>query len=90
MPRDDPERDRLRDGVGFAPVLESFCWKLDRGESTRAAPKNRRGPGEIIIVNHRGHGCWDPQSTAVAMFLRWSSISTPAQISAPSGASCNR
>jgi hypothetical protein len=64
MSRDDPERDQLRDGVSCAAVLESFAWTLDRSESTRAALKYRRGPGEIIIVNHRGHGWWDPQSTA--------------------------
>jgi hypothetical protein len=60
----DPERDQLRDGVSCAAVLESFAWKFDRKESTRNALKYRRGPGEIIIVNHRGQGWWEPQSTA--------------------------
>jgi hypothetical protein len=64
MSRHDLERDQLRDGVSCAAVLEAFAWKLDRRESTRNALKYRRGPGEIIIVNHRGHGWWEPQSTA--------------------------
>jgi hypothetical protein len=64
MSRDDPERDQLRDSVSCAAVLEAFSWKFDRKESTRNALKYRRGAGEIIIVNHRGHGWWEPQSTA--------------------------
>jgi hypothetical protein len=64
MSRDDPERDALRDGVSCATVLEAFAWKLDPRESTRAALKYRRGPAEIVIVNHDGRGWWEPQSTA--------------------------
>ena len=37
-------------------------WRLDRAESTRRSLKYRRGPGEILIVNHGGRGWWDPCS----------------------------
>ena len=62
---DDAELDLLRRGVSCAAVLEQFAgWKLDKRESTRGALKYRRGRGEIIIVNHEGHGWWDPTSEA--------------------------
>ena len=38
--------------------------ELDVRETTRHNPKYRRGPGEIIIVNHDGRGRWDPLSDA--------------------------
>jgi hypothetical protein len=40
-------------------------WRLDRRESTRRSLKYRCGEGEILIVNHDGHGWWDPQSSAM-------------------------
>jgi len=62
---DESDLDLLRPGVSCAAVLEQFAgWKLDKRESTRRALKYRRGRGEIIIVNHDGHGWWDPTSDA--------------------------
>ena len=62
----DAELDLLRQSVNCAAVLEHIGggWMLDRRESTRRAPKYRRGPGEIIIINHDGRGWWDPMSSA--------------------------
>jgi hypothetical protein len=62
----DEELEELRRGVDCACILERLGrgWKLDRSESTRRALKYRRGPGEIIIVNHEGRGWWDPCGTA--------------------------
>lgn len=62
---DDRELDVLR-GISCAAVLERLPppWRLDRRESTRRALKYRRGAGEIVIVNHDGHGWWDPCGTA--------------------------
>jgi hypothetical protein len=59
----DQEVERLRAAVSCATVLERMVlgWQLDQAESTRRALKYRRGPGEIVIVNHDGHGWWDPQ-----------------------------
>ena len=39
-------------------------WRLDQRESTKRAPKYRRGEGEIIIVNHDGRGWWDATGSA--------------------------
>ena len=62
----DEELERLRAAVNCATVLERLVpgWTLDKAESTRNALKYRRGPGEIVIVNHQGRGWWDPQSDA--------------------------
>ena len=53
---------RLKAEVHCGTVLERLPppWRLDRRESTRSALKYRRDRGEIIIVNHDGHGWWDP------------------------------
>ena len=66
MRSDDAELDLFRRGVSCAALLERWPagWRLDRRESTRRALKYRRGEGEILIINHDGHGWWDPQSAA--------------------------
>ena len=57
---------RLKAAVHCAIVLERATppWRLDRRASTSAALKYRRGPGEILIVNHGGRGWWDPMHPA--------------------------
>jgi hypothetical protein len=57
---------RLRGSVNCATILERLGtgWALDKPESTRGALKFRRGPGEIVIVNHDGRGWFDPMSKA--------------------------
>lgn len=64
MRNDDAELERMRAGISCATLLERHGWLLDREESTRRAPKYRRGEGEILIVNHDGRGWWDPTGTA--------------------------
>jgi hypothetical protein len=66
MRRPDNDIDRLKGGVSCATVLERLppVWRLDAAESTRRSLKYRRGPGEILIVNHDGRGWWDPLSAA--------------------------
>ena len=66
MRADDAELERFRREVSCATLLERWpaCWQLDRRESTRRALKYRRGEGEILIINHDGHGWWDPLSSA--------------------------
>lgn len=60
----DPEVDEIKRTVSCAVVLERLGgWKIDPTESTRRALKYRRGRGEIIIVNHEGHGWWSPTGT---------------------------
>jgi hypothetical protein len=56
--------EQLKAGVSCAALLERLApaWQLDRAESTRHSLKYRRGAGEILIVNHDGHGWWDPLS----------------------------
>jgi hypothetical protein len=60
------ELDHLRANVNCATILERLGrgWQLDATESTRRALKFRRGPGEILIVNHEGKGWFDPLSDA--------------------------
>lgn len=60
------ETERLKASVSCAALLERLppVWRLDRAESTRRSLKYRRGPGEIVIVNHDGRGWWDPLSKA--------------------------
>ena len=62
----DAELDLLRNNVNCTVLLERSvpAWRLDRKGSTRRALKYRRGEGEILIVNHDGHGWWDPRSPA--------------------------
>ncbi|MDR3487163.1 MAG: DUF3991 and TOPRIM domain-containing protein [Bradyrhizobium sp.] len=62
----EEELIRLRASVNCATVLERLGagWALDLTESTRRALKFRRGPGEILIVNHDGKGWFDPLSEA--------------------------
>ena len=60
----DAEIEQLRAAVSCALVLEKHGYKLDERESTRKSTKYRRGEGEIIIVNHDGHGWWDTGSAA--------------------------
>ena len=64
MSEQDAEIGELKAGVSCAALLERLppVWRLDRSESTRHSLKYRRGPGEILIVNHDGHGWWDPLS----------------------------
>ena len=59
---DDPELERFRQEINCAALLERWSppWRLDKRESTRKALKYRRGIGEILIVNHEGHGWWNP------------------------------
>jgi hypothetical protein len=66
MTRQDDELEQLRSSVNCGTILERLAsgWSLDKTESTRRALKYRRGPGEIIIVNHDGKGWFDPQSDA--------------------------
>src|ERR1700761_4781175 len=66
MRADDPELELFRREVSCATLLEHWPagWWLDRRESTRRALKYRRRKGEILIINHDGHGWWDPQSSA--------------------------
>jgi len=56
----------LKASVSCAVLLERWppVWRLDRAESSRASLKYRRGEAEILIVNHDGHGWWDPLSDA--------------------------
>jgi hypothetical protein len=60
----DLEVERLKASIHCATALEKLAdgWKLDRRESTRDCLKYRRGPGEILIINHGGRGWWDPRS----------------------------
>jgi hypothetical protein len=66
MRADDAELELFRREVSCAALLKRWPagWRLDRRESTRRALKYRRGEGEILIINHDGHGWWDPQSAA--------------------------
>jgi hypothetical protein len=66
MRADDAELELFRRKVSCATLLERWAagWRLDSRESTRRALKYRRGVGEILIINHDGHGWWDPQSSA--------------------------
>jgi hypothetical protein len=60
------ELAHLRATVNCATILErvSTGWQLDQPGSSRKALKFRRGPGEIVIVNHEGRGWFDPLSEA--------------------------
>jgi hypothetical protein len=62
----DAELAALRQAVNCAVVLERAAtgWASDAAESSKRALKYRRGPGEIIIVNHEGRGWWDATSAA--------------------------
>ena len=62
----EDETAQLRASVNCATILERLGtgWQLDQFESTRRALKFRRGPGEIVIVNHEGRGWFDPLSDA--------------------------
>lgn len=62
----DPEIEELRERTNCAALLErsSPPWRLDAKQSTQDSLKYRRGQGEILIVNHKGKGWWDPQSEA--------------------------
>jgi hypothetical protein len=64
MREQDTEIEWLKDSVNCAALLERMppVWRLDRAESTRRSLQYRRGPGEILIVNHDGRGWWDPLS----------------------------
>ena len=62
----DEEVAHLRASVNCATILERVGtgWRLDQSESTCKALKYRRGPGEILIVNHEGRGWFDPFTEA--------------------------
>jgi hypothetical protein len=62
----DTELELLRREVSCAALLEHWPagWRLDRRESSRRSLKYRRDEGEILIINHGGHGWWVPQSSA--------------------------
>ena len=66
MSRHEEEIEQLKASVSCAVLLERMppVWRLDARESTRRSLKYRRGAGEILIVNHDGHGWWDPLSEA--------------------------
>ena len=66
MSGQDAELEQLRHGISCAALLERGqpAWSLDKRGSTRRALKYRRGPGEVVIVNHDGRGWWDPHSAA--------------------------
>jgi hypothetical protein len=66
MSGQDTELEQLRHGISCAALLERGqpAWSLDKRGSTRRALKYRRGPGEVVIVNHDGRGWWDPHSAA--------------------------
>ena len=66
MSGQDTELEQLRHGISCAALLERGqpAWSLDNRGSTRRALKYRRGPGEVVIVNHDGRGWWDPHSPA--------------------------
>ncbi len=60
----DEERDQLREGVSCAVLLERMQpgWTVDKEQSTSKCLKYRRGPGEVLIINHNGRGWWRPTS----------------------------
>ncbi len=60
----DEERDQLREGVSCAVLLERMQpgWMIDKEQSTPKCLKYRRGPGEVLIINHNGRGWWRPTS----------------------------
>jgi hypothetical protein len=64
MNKQDTEIEWLKAGVSCAALLERLQppWQLDRAQSTPHSLKYRRGEAEILIVNHDGHGWWDPLS----------------------------
>jgi hypothetical protein len=64
MSEQEKDVEWLKASVSCAVLLERLppVWRLDRAESSRASLKYRRGDGEILIVNHDGHGWWDPLS----------------------------
>jgi hypothetical protein len=64
MNEQDREIEWLKAGVSCAALLERLPppWRLDRAQSTSRSLKYRRGTGEILIINHDGHGWWDPLS----------------------------
>ena len=64
MSEQDAEIEWLKAGVSCAVLLERLPppWRLDRAQSTHRSLKYRRGEAEILIVNHDGHGWWDPLS----------------------------
>ena len=64
MSAQDEELERMKAGVSCALLLERHAYRLDKGESTKASLKYRRGKGEIVIVNHQGRGWWDTGSAA--------------------------
>ena len=60
----DTEIEWLKAGVSCAALLERLPppWQLDRAQSMPHSLKYRCGEAEILIVNHDGHGWWDPLS----------------------------
>ena len=62
----DAELELFRREVSCAALLERWSagWRFDLRESTHHALKYRRCEGEIRIINHDGHGWWDPQGSA--------------------------
>ena len=64
MSAQDEELERMKAGVSCALLLERHAYRLDKGESTKASLKYRRGKGEIVIVNHQGRGWWHTGSAA--------------------------
>src|ERR1700733_11435693 len=66
MSEQDKYIEWLKANVSCAVLLERLppVWRLDHAESSRASLKYRRGPNEILIVNHDGRGWWDPLSDA--------------------------
>jgi hypothetical protein len=64
MNEQNTEIEWLKAGVSCAALLERLPppWQFDSAQSTPHSLKYRRGAAEILIVNHDGHGWWDPLS----------------------------
>jgi len=60
----DEELERLRAEVSCPMLLETMKtgWMLDKAGTTAKCLKYRRGPGEVLIINHGGRGWWNPMN----------------------------
>jgi hypothetical protein len=77
MRADDPEFGLFHHEFSCVALLVRWpaARRPDHRESTRRALKYRRRTGEILIINHDGHGWWDPQSSAKGDVFTWCSTS---------------
>ena len=62
MRTNDAELELFRREASCAALLERWPadWRRDLRESTHHALKYRRCEGEILIINHDGHGLVGP------------------------------